>query len=157
MIEYEYKERMEIQALRKLAFKHLDWHPARVRLYCELIMAVIQVGTVTHKELAKPVSTKGKLRAKISKIERFFLEQKIDYTAIGQFIKALLPPGEKLKIAIDRTNWQFGKSNLNFLVASVIYSAISIPIAWLMLDKKGNSNTKERKELIEQVLKIIPK
>ena len=28
---------------------------------------------------------------------------------------------------------------------------------WLTLDKKGNSNTKERKQLIEQVLKIIPK
>jgi hypothetical protein len=39
-------------------------------------------------------------------------------------------------------------------VASVIWGTISILLAWVMLDKKGNSNTKERVELIEQILKI---
>jgi len=68
----------------------------------------------------------------------------------------LLGSHKKWCIAIDRTNWQFGKKNLNFLVASVIWGAISIPLVWILLDKKGNSSTKERIELIEQILKIMP-
>jgi hypothetical protein len=46
---------------------------------------------------------------------------------------------------------------LNFFVATIVYGNISIPIAWLLLDKKGNSSTNERKKLIEQILTIIPK
>ncbi len=46
---------------------------------------------------------------------------------------------------------------MNFFVAAVIYGNISVPIAWLLLDKKGNSATNERKKLIEQILKILPK
>ncbi|WP_250311242.1 hypothetical protein [Rickettsia endosymbiont of Oedothorax gibbosus] len=50
----------------------------------------------------------------------------------------------KISLAIDRTSWQFGIKNLNFFVATIVYGNISIPIAWLLLDKKGNSSTNER-------------
>ena len=76
---------------------------------------------------------------------------------MGKIIIKLLCISGRVKIAIDRTNWQFGKSNLNFFVAAVVFGNISLPIAWLLLDKKGNSSTDERKKLIEQILEIIPK
>ena len=93
----------------------------------------------------------------IVKIERLLLLQTICFVGIGKIIIKLVGIRGNLKVVIDRTNWQFGKSNLNFFVAAIIYGNISIPIAWLLLDKKGNSSTDERKKLIDLMLEIIPK
>jgi len=62
---------------------------------------------------------------------------------------------------LDRTNWDFGNHHHNLLVAAVIYErkdrdqGSAIPITWESLDRKGNSNTEERKRLIEKVLNIV--
>ena len=148
---------MENQSLYSILYIFLDWHPARIKTFADLIWAVIKSRTVKLKELAVYVESKGGLRAKISKIERLFLKQDINLVCFGKIMLKLLNSEGKLKLAIDRTNWQFGKKNLNFFVAAVIYGNISVPIAWLLLDKKGNSATDERKKLIEQILKILPK
>ena len=136
-------------------YTNFDWHPARIKLFGELIFAIIQAKTVRLKELALYISSKGEMKARVTKIERLLLGQEIDYVLIGKLIIRLLGEFCKLVIVIDRTNWQFGKSELNFFVAAVILGNISIPIAWMLLDKKGNSNTEERKALIEEILKII--
>ena len=81
-------------------------------------------------------------------------------SVLGNIIIKLISLGDdslKFNIAIDRTNWKFGKSNINFIKACVIFKKISIPIAWMLLDKKGNSNTDERILLLKEILKILPK
>jgi len=51
-------------------------------------------------------------------------------------------------LSIDRTNWQWGKANINILVLSACYRGSAIPLYWIALDKKGNSDTAERIQLI---------
>ena len=53
---------------------------------------------------------------------------------------------------MDRTNWQWGKVNLNFLVLSACYKGAAIPLYWIALDKKGNSDTSERILLIDRFI-----
>jgi hypothetical protein len=60
-------------------------------------------------------------------------------------------------LAMDRTNWKFGKKNINILLVSVVCSNYAIPIYWILLNKRGNSNHKERKLLFNGLLKIIDK
>ena len=156
MLFCEERDIMETQSLRELLYTNLNWHPARISTFSELIFSVVKTRTVKIKELALNISSKGTIKAKIAKIERLFLKQDFDYTTIGRTILTLLNKGSKISIAIDRTNWQFGAKDLNFLVASIIDDNISIPISWKLLDKKGNSNTSERKALIEEILQIIP-
>ncbi len=147
---------MDAQSLYNLLYIFFNWHPARIKTFSELIWGIVQSKSVTLKELAIHVSSKGQIKARIAKVERLLLKQAIDYVALGKIILKLLCIAGKIKIAIDRTNWQFGNSNLNFFVAAVVFGNISLPIATLMLDKKGNSATSERKKLIEQILEIIP-
>jgi hypothetical protein len=53
-----------------------------------------------------------------------------------------------LFLALDRTNWKFGRIDINLLVlAVVVANQFSIPILWKALPKKGNSNTHERIDL----------
>ena len=53
---------------------------------------------------------------------------------------------------MDRTNWQWGKKNINLLVLSACYKGVAIPLYCIALDKKGNSDTSERIQLIDYFL-----
>jgi hypothetical protein len=41
-------------------------------------------------------------------------------------------------------------------VLAVAYKGVAIPLFWTLLDKRGNSNTQERKDLMERFLSVFP-
>ena len=53
---------------------------------------------------------------------------------------------------MDRTNWQWGKANINILTLGIAFKGIAIPIYWTLLDKKGSSDTQERIALIQKFI-----
>ena len=54
-------------------------------------------------------------------------------------------------IAIDRTRWQ----ERNLFVASLIKNKRAIPLYWMLLDKKGNSNIQEQIRLLKSVFRLL--
>ena len=63
--------------------------------------------------------------------------------------------GRKPKyLALDGTSWEYGVKKIHLLTLSVVINGVSIPIWWKELDKKGTSNTAERKELMNEALKM---
>ena len=56
---------------------------------------------------------------------------------------------------MDRTNWKWGKKNINILTLGLVYKGAAIPLLWTVLDKQGNSNTEERIELINRFIKLF--
>lgn len=63
----------------------------------------------------------------------------------------------KFDLGLDhRSNWKYGKKEINYLVLSWrINKHISIPLMFTELDKAGNSNTAERLDLLERFNKIF--
>jgi len=61
----------------------------------------------------------------------------------------LAPP---YTLAIDRTEWQSGKSWVNVLMLSVSYGRFAIPLFWIVLEEKGCCDDWEKQVLIEQFL-----
>ncbi len=55
-------------------------------------------------------------------------------------------------IAIDRTEWQLGKSWVNVLLLCVTYKSLSIPIFWTVTGEKGCSDNEERKAILEKFI-----
>ncbi|MGI8545593.1 MAG: IS4 family transposase [Aridibacter sp.] len=55
-------------------------------------------------------------------------------------------------IAIDRTEWQLGRSWVNVLMLAVAYKGVSIPLFWIVLDEKGCSDNLERRQILEQFI-----
>ena len=55
-----------------------------------------------------------------------------------------------MDLYIDRTNWKFGKKDINFLVLAAKIKGITIPIFWELLDHKGNSDYESRLRLMEK-------
>ena len=54
-------------------------------------------------------------------------------------------------VAIDRTRWQ----ERNLFVASLIKNNRAIPLNWILLDKKGNSNLVEQRRLLKSTLRLL--
>ncbi len=58
----------------------------------------------------------------------------------------------QILLALDRTNWKYGLEDINLLVLSVVVNGCGIPLFWIELDSKGNSNTAERKTLMDMFI-----
>src|SRR5208282_5713723 len=64
--------------------------------------------------------------------------------------------GKPWVLAIDRTNWDFGKATINILMISVTWYGMGIPLLWMLLPTAGNSNTPERTELLDRLRAAFP-
>ena len=91
------------------------------------------------------------------RIQRFFAGFKIDKDLISKFLFSLLPHQTDLTLSLNRTNWKFGKTDINIFMLSVCYDGMAMPVMWRMLPKKGNSNLLEHIDLIERFIKLFGK
>jgi hypothetical protein len=89
-------------------------------------------------------------------MQRFFSDTEMDFKALGVFMLSLfISSEEQVYLTLDRTNWQYGQKNINILMLGVVYQGIAIPVIWTLLDKKGNSNTKEREDIVNKFVEIF--
>jgi hypothetical protein len=59
-------------------------------------------------------------------------------------------------LSIDRTEWSFGQTRFNIFMLKVVHQGVAYPLVWAMLEKKGNSNSGERMDLLEKFREIFP-
>ena len=75
---------------------------------------------------------------------------------LARFLWYLYEENEVPVLSIDRSNWKFGRKNINILMLSLCHGGMGIPILWTVLkDKRGNSSIEERIELLERFFQII--
>lgn len=58
-------------------------------------------------------------------------------------------------LALDGTSWQYGSRKVHLLMLCAIYKGVAIPVYWHDLEKKGTSNTAERKRLFTEAVKHL--
>jgi hypothetical protein len=51
----------------------------------------------------------------------------------------MLPHNPPYRLAMDRTNWKFGETNINVLTLATVYEGVAFPVLITVLDKHGNS------------------
>ena len=59
-------------------------------------------------------------------------------------------------LSTDRTEWSFGNTRFNILMLGVVHNGVAYPVVWTMLNKKGNSNSGERMDLLDRFEQIFP-
>jgi Transposase DDE domain len=132
---------------------HFKLDPRRLDFIARYITALLQVCTVNLNILGIALSS-NRIQSNARRIKRF-LNFDVPQALITQFVLSFMPD-TKLVLTLDRTNWKFGQVTINFLVIGIAFKGIALPIAWVNLDKEGNSKTSERKSILERVLKLIP-
>lgn len=134
----------------------LNWSAARLILAAHFIITLIRLRTVNLSHLANAFETDVEAESNYKRLQRFFRFFEIDFDAVAKLIGRWLPD-EPWVLCLDRTNWQIGTTNVNILVLAVAYKGIAIPVIWMFLDKKGNSNTHERIALMERFIALFGK
>ena len=86
---------------------------ARLHLMAMVIIALCKVQTVSFHKLAIAFDTKSKADSSLRRLQRFIASFHLCSDLTARLIFGLLPGKTNLKLVIDRTNWQFGKQNIN--------------------------------------------
>jgi len=128
---------------------------ARIRMISFLISSLCKVKTVNYERLAIAFDTKSDKDSSLRRIQRFFAHYVLDFDLISKLIFKLIPKDERVGLCLDRTNWKFGQTNIDILALGVVYQGISFPLLFKMLPKQGNSNTKERINLMNKYDKLF--
>ena len=139
-----------LNQLVNILSRNLTMNKARLTCLALITLAIIQVQSSNLKQIARGF-VKGSTNSNYRRLQRFFAQVDIDQDQLAKFIYQLFDLDEVI-ISIDRTNWKWGKKNINIFLLSVVHQGIAIPLYWTLLDKKGNSNSNERCELIQKFI-----
>ena len=131
---------------------------ARKKFIVLFVLAMIKTRAVQFCEIAQALNDEVKSSSNETRIQDFFREVELDYEQLAILLSLFLPKRGKLTLCIDRTEWDFGKCQVNILMIVVRCKHITIPLYWELLDNNsGNSNTKDRIELLNKCIGLLRK
>jgi Transposase DDE domain len=142
----------QVTQLRNALRPYLSWHGARLSFLAAFLIAVVRVKTINFAELATAFSGTAQPDSHYKRLQRFFRQYEMDYAEIAQAVVALMSIPEPWVLSIDRTEWKFGDCVFNILMLGIVHEGVAFPVAWTLLDKRGNSNRHERMELFNDFL-----
>ena len=91
-----------------------------------------------------------------TRVQGFFREVDLDYLVLAHLLVSLLPIQGKLRLCLDRTEWDCGQCQVNILLVAVGQDAFQIPLYWELLDNRSsNSNTAQRIAVLEMCLTVL--
>lgn len=138
----------ELQASLK---DHLGWGKPRIVCFVSMLLALLRIRHMNLSRLAVAMCGETKPDSRYRRLQRFFCEVHFDYDALARLIINLFGFGQdSFYLTLDRTNWKWGQKNLNLLTLGIAYKGAAIPIYWLVLNKQGNSNQRERIALLSR-------
>jgi hypothetical protein len=146
----------QVTLLRQTLRSHLPWHGARLTFVALFLIALFRVKTVNFTQLATAFIGPATTEAHYKRIQRFFRHFEWDYYDFAQVVVALMNIPEPWTLSLDRTEWRLGKTVFNILTLGIVHDGVAFPVLWWMLDKKGNSNTPERIELLNDWHRVFP-
>jgi hypothetical protein len=125
---------------------------ARIKFISLFICALRKVQAGGFEKLACGFENGCGSGSSLRRIQCFMAGYSMDKDLIARLIFALLPHEPPYSIAIDRTNWKFGRTNINILVLAVVYKGVAFPIIFKLMPKRGNSHTAERIEIVNHYI-----
>jgi hypothetical protein len=147
---------MDLTALLERYQTLLPWNLARPKCFVSMILGMITLGFVQQHKTALGFTGAAKQKSVCTRISNFLKTFDFNFSEYAQAILEMAGLKGSLILALDRTNWKFGRIDINLLVlAVVVKEQFSIPILWKALPKKGNSNTTERIDLLQMFIDIF--
>ena len=123
-------------------------------LLARLILAILAERTISMTWISSVLNTTALPESNRTRVRRFFDDCRVSSEAFAKVIAAFLPDTPWI-LAIDRTNWFWGKTPCNLLVLTVTFKGCAVPLLWASLDHQGNSDTNLRISLLSQFLQLF--
>jgi len=141
--------------LSYILLNSLDWNKARIACLLQILTSLFKVRTVNLTQIASAFQTEASEESSYRRIQRFFQKFSFDLSFIAVMVHKFFLMNEPVVLIMDRTNWKWGKKDINILMVSIEHFGIGIPIYWMVLNKGGSSSFSERTQLLKKVLDIL--
>ena len=147
---------MDSNELRDILNGYFGWNKARMACFVGMLIALFKVRTINLTELACGFSSNATIDARYKRIKRFFKDFTIDFSLIALWVIQFFGLTNKpFYLSTDRSNWQWGKKNINILMLSITYKGIAIPLFWSLLVQIGLDDLKKNMFILLYELKKI--
>jgi hypothetical protein len=131
---------------------------ARKKFIALFVVALAKSRNVQFHAIAKHFNDNADPASSEVRIQDFLREVDIDYTLLTVFLLGFLSGNRKLRLCIDRTEWDFGSHQSNILMVVAGYGDFMLPIYWAMLDNSsGNSSAQDRIDAVSHCIRLIGK
>lgn len=125
-------------------------HLSRQKCAVQTVLAMIKTRSVQLSELGFELNDEAKASSNERRLQSFFKEAQLNEEEFAFLLSLFLSFG-KVDLSMDRTEWDFGKTQVNLLVLSGSCQGMSIPLYIDFLDNNsGNSNTDERIAILKK-------
>lgn len=139
--------------LRNSLKSHFGWGKPRLDCFVAMLLALLNARQMNLTLLAVHMDSDTEIASRYRRMQRFFSQVFVNYNEVAHFIMGMFAfSGQQYYLTLDRTNWKWGKSNLNILTLAVVYQGAAIPVYWMILNKRGNSNQGERIALLQRFI-----
>lgn len=144
-------------AVSEMLTKHAPLSRTRRETLAWLVLLMMRFGAASLWRLAAHVETAAKIDSVRRRFYRFFQHVRLDAGVAARIVARLLDlEGRPWVLAIDRTNWKLGKTEINILMICVEWRGIGVPLIFTVLSKAGNSSTAERIDLLDRLKRVFP-
>jgi hypothetical protein len=146
----------QASALRDTLRASFALRKSRLESLCVLVIGIFVARTVNLSHLACHFPGRAQTGSNYRRLQRFFEQVSFDFGALAKVLVAVMGRQEgSWRLTMDRTNWQLGRRDVNILMIGIVHRGIAIPVLWDLLDKKGNSNTRERISIVQRVIALF--
>lgn len=130
-------------------------HKNRQEFLDNIICGMIKSRSVHFCEISHCIEKPIKLESIERQIQDFFQKTDFDYQALMLYFLCFIHH-DGLTLSIDRTEWDFGKTQVNVLCVIVSIGKMGVPLYFELLDNKsGNSNHEDRINLFREIIEVV--
>lgn len=134
----------------------LGLHLSRLKCLSNLVLGLIELRSVNLSQLSLCFEGEAKPLSVFRRIQRLLANFTLPFDALSLYLWERFQSADPTILSLDRTNWKFGRMNINILMLSICHNGLGIPLMWKVLgDKRGNSSQDERIELMQRFVSVI--
>lgn len=131
---------------------------ARQKFVFRFALGLIKSRKVQFCEIAQHLNEEVQSICNEVRIQDFFRQVELDYEQVALLLCLFLNRKDKVRLCIDRTEWDFGKCQVNILMVLASQGAVQVPLYWELLDNQsGNSSTQDRQAIIGKCIRLLGK
>ena len=129
---------------------------SRVETLCMIVIGMVSARTVNLSHLACERPGAAQPASTYRRLQRFFQHVQLEQDWALPFLVRLLGSSGSWHLALDRTQWQVGRTEVNYLVLAVVTRRFRVPLIWHLIEGRGCSDTNARIALIKRYLDHFP-
>lgn len=142
------KEVLLLYQALQLAFNNAN--QAKLKCLAQAVLAILAVKNCTLSQIATGFKGKTKPNSHFRRLQRWVAAPLLAFDVLAKWLVTLFDFPEQMTLALDRTNWKFGKININVFMLTSCYKRLALPLFWMLLTKQGNSSDQEKQTLLQK-------